>query len=57
MTTIESTGEKLTAKQREAAALRHIRHQLARIEAQLHVLGEVSAARYCVAAIKELEKG
>ncbi len=52
----ESTGQILSIAMRENATRRHIKNQLARLETELHVLGESTAAKCCVAAIKAIEK-
>jgi len=56
MTAIESTGESLPLEQRECAAVRHIRRDLARIGQKLLIFGKRTAAEHCAAAIDELRE-
>jgi len=51
MTPIESTGEKLTMKEREVRAIQHIKVRLALIREHLLMYGRGEAAEHCAAAI------
>jgi hypothetical protein len=51
---VESTGEKLTEREREQAAVRALREKLIWIEQQLLLLREKRAARFCYRAYWEL---